>query len=641
MATEGFQEEVDLDEEAQQADEPQAVALDQGEEDQADEEQAEEDPVEEEQAEGEQGEEEQEDGEDKAEDDNDAGPAQGDAEGGEGRDIEGEEDEGEGVDEEHGGATAVVTEEEEGDAEDGGEEAMEAMDGTGPEAEAGHDEAGEDEAMEGSEEPGIELDGKPEDALPDEDGEGTDDATEGKGSEMEDEQKLDTSNANGLEKKADFVDPIDRPPHGSEVFIGGIPRESETIAADVEELCSPIGKIFEIRIMRDPKEAAGTNKGYAFVTFTCKEDAEKAIETLKDVEIKGKKVRVSHSQPKSRLFVGNVPKAWEKDELKAALLEQGAGITSVELLQDPKVPTRNRGFAFVEYYNHACADVARRNMSKPQFLLGGYPPTISWADPRPEPDASAMSSVKVVYVKGLPEDTTEDELREALSVHGEVTRVLLPAPKPGMPPRDFGFVHFADRSMALKACEAAKTELRGKPLEVSLAKPQLDRRDRPSPHHDGPPYAYPPGRGGLLPQYSERGGGGGRYAPSASRGDGGPYGSYYGGGASGDYSSGGAYGSYSRGGYDRPSSSPLIYGRAAPPAGMSMVPMLLPDGRVGYVLQPAGRAEREPVYRERRSRGRSEVSPEGDSYYEGRAGGGGGSSREGGGGGGGRRYRPY
>ena len=29
---------------------------------------------------------------------------------------------------------------------------------------------------------------------------------------------------------------------------------------------------------------------------------------------------------------------------------------------------------------------------------------------------------------------------------------------------------------------------------------------------------------------------------------------------------------------------PVIYGRGPAPAGMAMVPMVLPDGRMGYVL---------------------------------------------------------
>lgn len=61
--------------------------------------------------------------------------------------------------------------------------------------------------------------------------------------------------------------------------------------------------------------------------------------------------------------------------------------------QDPKIPDRNRGFAFVEYYNHACAEIARRNMTRPDFRLKMQTPTVTWAEPKAEPDASFMSSV--------------------------------------------------------------------------------------------------------------------------------------------------------------------------------------------------------------------------------------------------------
>lgn len=44
-------------------------------------------------------------------------------------------------------------------------------------------------------------------------------------------------------------------------------------------------------------------------------------------------MRFSHSQSKHRLFVGNIPKHWEKDELEKVLAEQGPGIQSVELLK--------------------------------------------------------------------------------------------------------------------------------------------------------------------------------------------------------------------------------------------------------------------------------------------------------------------
>ncbi|KAK1325549.1 hypothetical protein QJS10_CPA01g02563 [Acorus calamus] len=69
----------------------------------------------------------------------------------------------------------------------------------------------------------------------------------------------------------------------------------------------------------------------------------------------------------------------------------------------------------------------------------------------------------------------------------------------------------------------------------------------------------------------------------------------------------------------------MIYGRGPMPAGMRMVPMVLPDGRLGYVLQQPGAQASAPQPPHRRN----------DR--------GGGSSSGGGGNEGsrGRRYRPY
>ena len=49
--------------------------------------------------------------------------------------------------------------------------------------------------------------------------------------------------------------------------------------------------------------------------------------------IQGRKVKVSHTQPKNRLFIGNVPKHWDSDELESILKKEGPGILSVELMK--------------------------------------------------------------------------------------------------------------------------------------------------------------------------------------------------------------------------------------------------------------------------------------------------------------------
>ncbi|KAF5196525.1 Heterogeneous nuclear ribonucleoprotein q, partial [Thalictrum thalictroides] len=91
---------------------------------------------------------------------------------------------------------------------------------------------------------------------------------------------------------------------------------------------------------------------------------------------------------------------------------------------DPQNSNRNRGFAFIEYYNHACAEYSRQKMSNPKFKLDNQAPTVSWADPK-NAESAAASQVKAVYVKNLPRNVTQDQLRELFEHHGEITKVKL------------------------------------------------------------------------------------------------------------------------------------------------------------------------------------------------------------------------
>ena len=64
-------------------------------------------------------------------------------------------------------------------------------------------------------------------------------------------------------------------------------------------------------------------------------------------------------------------------------------------------------------------------------------------------------------MKNIPENTTTEELKEIFQQHGEVTKVVMPPAKAGGK-RDFGFIHYAERSSALKAVkETEKYEING------------------------------------------------------------------------------------------------------------------------------------------------------------------------------------
>ena len=63
--------------------------------------------------------------------------------------------------------------------------------------------------------------------------------------------------------------------------------------------------------------------------------------------------------------------------------------------------------------------------------------------------------VKVVYVRNLKNEVTEDELKQLFEPYGAIERVRKV--------RDYGFVHFEERDHALKAIE----ELNGRVIFYS------------------------------------------------------------------------------------------------------------------------------------------------------------------------------
>lgn len=64
-------------------------------------------------------------------------------------------------------------------------------------------------------------------------------------------------------------------------------------------------------------------------------------------------------------------------------------------------------------------------------------------------------------MKNIPENTPTEQLKELFQRHGEVTKVVMP-PGKSSGKRDFGFVHFAERSSALKAAkDTEKYEING------------------------------------------------------------------------------------------------------------------------------------------------------------------------------------
>ncbi|OYW23473.1 MAG: RNA-binding protein [Planctomycetales bacterium 12-60-4] len=113
-----------------------------------------------------------------------------------------------------------------------------------------------------------------------------------------------------------------------------------------------------------------------------------------------------------------------------------------------------------------------------------------------------------LYVGNLSYQTTADDLREAFSEHGTVTRAQVVSDRETGRSRGFGFVEMDDGGeAAITAMNGANFQ--GRTLTVNEARPR-----------------------------EERGGGGGRRSGGGYSGGGGNYGGGYGGGGGGGYSGG-------------------------------------------------------------------------------------------------------
>ncbi|XP_053927973.1 APOBEC1 complementation factor isoform X1 [Cuculus canorus] len=252
------------------------------------------------------------------------------------------------------------------------------------------------------------------------------------------------------------------PERGCEIFIGKLPRD--LFEDELIPLCEKIGQIYEMRMMMDFN---GNNRGYAFVTFSNKQEAKNAIKQLNNYEIRnGRLLGVCASVDNCRLFVGGIPKTKKREEILAEMKKVTDGVMDVIVYPSAADKTKNRGFAFVEYESHRAAAMARRKLLPGRIQLWGHPIAVDWAEPEVEVDEDTMSSVKILYVRNLMLSTTEETIEKEFNniKPGAVERVKKI--------RDYAFVHFNKREDAIEAMKALNGKvLDGSPIEVTLAKP--------------------------------------------------------------------------------------------------------------------------------------------------------------------------
>ncbi|XP_029444885.1 RNA-binding protein 47 isoform X2 [Rhinatrema bivittatum] len=252
------------------------------------------------------------------------------------------------------------------------------------------------------------------------------------------------------------------PPRGCEVFVGKIPRD--VYEDELVPVFESVGRIYEMRLMMD---FDGKNRGYAFVMYTHKHEAKRAVRELNNYEIRpGRLLGVCCSVDNCRLFIGGIPKMKKREEILEEISKVTEGVLDVIVYASAADKMKNRGFAFVEYESHRAAAMARRKLMPGRIQLWGHQIAVDWAEPEIDVDEDVMETVKILYVRNLMIETTEDTIKKSFGQFnpGCVERVKKI--------RDYAFVHFTSRDDAVHAMRKLNgVELEGSCIEVTLAKP--------------------------------------------------------------------------------------------------------------------------------------------------------------------------
>lgn len=225
-----------------------------------------------------------------------------------------------------------------------------------------------------------------------------------------------------------------------------------------------------------------------------------------------------------KLFIGGLSYDTDEKSLRSHF-EKWGELVDVIVMRDPQ-SKRSRGFGFITYKEASQLDEAQEN--RPHKLDGRE---VESKRAMPRDDPMNQQSVKKMFVGGLKDDTTEEQIRECFN--GTIELVELIKDKATGKSRGFCFVTFDDYDPVDKHVLKRFFDLNGRFVEVKKAFSKSEMPSYPGPHMMGGNRGGAYGRGGDYGNY-----GGGGYGPMG--GNYGPRGQYSGGNYG--YGGGGNYG---------------------------------------------------------------------------------------------------
>ena len=268
------------------------------------------------------------------------------------------------------------------------------------------------------------------------------------------------------------------------LFIKGIPRQAQP--RDIYELFAKYGEIISCKICENEY---GDLLGYGYINYYNLESAEEAIANLNKKKILNSELEVLHFQKKNErlqenqencsIYIKNIPKPYLNIDALKKLFSKYGTITFAQIFED-----RSRNFAIISFTSAENANKAKDEMNEKKLdAKDQLPLYVDLLQKKSE--RKRMLITKIVdnnnklnqetkncnlYVKNLPRELTEEQMREIFSKIGEVKSVkidkILIETRRGdkdidiLESRGFGYVCYNKEEDAKKAIQ----EFNGKKL---------------------------------------------------------------------------------------------------------------------------------------------------------------------------------
>jgi len=239
------------------------------------------------------------------------------------------------------------------------------------------------------------------------------------------------------------------------------------------EIFNAVGPVASIRVCRDA--VTRRSLGYAYVNFHNVTDAERALDTMNFISIRGRPCRIMWSQrdPSLRksglgnVFVKNLDKTIDHKTLYDTFSMFG-NILSCKVAMDDK--GESRGYGFVHY---ALPDSAEKAIQKVDgMVIAEKKVTVAQFVPKEQRQVGPRRFTNV-YVQRFPASWDEEKLRSVFEQVGVVDSVYISVDQMGRP---FGFCNFPNPDDAAKAVEFFdKKEFDGVTLYVTRAMKKSER----------------------------------------------------------------------------------------------------------------------------------------------------------------------